>query len=193
MNELIGIYPFNLLNAILDDCYDVNLRVFLNLLSEKISVREKEVLECRFKHLMTLEETGKRFGVTRERIRQVESKGIRKLRRELTKNDGSVSLEEFKQLNLRFGRLLTILKKQQIIGSALEFDDELIFKEMSIEYLGLNVRSYNCLKRAGINTIDDLLAIDKEQLKQVRNLGRYSYNEIIERLNDFGYDYSTKE
>ncbi|MCL2753588.1 MAG: DNA-directed RNA polymerase subunit alpha [Defluviitaleaceae bacterium] len=58
--------------------------------------------------------------------------------------------------------------------------------EMSIEEMDLSVRSYNCLKRAGINTVEDLVNKTEDEMIKVRNLGRKSLEEVLHRLNDFG-------
>ena len=55
---------------------------------------------------------------------------------------------------------------------------------MSIEELDLSVRSNNCLRRAGINTVGDLITRSEEDLKKVRNLGIKSLEEIIKKLID---------
>ncbi|MCL2168904.1 MAG: DNA-directed RNA polymerase subunit alpha [Defluviitaleaceae bacterium] len=58
--------------------------------------------------------------------------------------------------------------------------------EMSIEEMDLSVRSYNCLKRAGINTVEDLVMKTEDEMIKVRNLGRKSLEEVLKRLDDFG-------
>ena len=58
--------------------------------------------------------------------------------------------------------------------------------EMTIEELDLSVRSYNCLKRAGINTIDDLISKTEEEMMKVRNLGRKSLEEVVQKLDALG-------
>ncbi len=58
--------------------------------------------------------------------------------------------------------------------------------EMTIEELDLSVRSYNCLKRAGINTVEDLINKSEEDMMKVRNLGRKSLEEVINKLNSLG-------
>lgn len=55
--------------------------------------------------------------------------------------------------------------------------------EMTIEELDLSVRSYNCLKRAGINTVEDLAGKTEEDMMKVRNLGRKSLEEVMNKLN----------
>jgi DNA-directed RNA polymerase subunit alpha len=54
--------------------------------------------------------------------------------------------------------------------------------EMTIEELDLSVRSYNCLKRAGINTVEDLTNRTEEDMMKVRNLGRKSLEEVLNKL-----------
>jgi DNA-directed RNA polymerase subunit alpha len=54
--------------------------------------------------------------------------------------------------------------------------------EMTIEELDLSVRSFNCLKRAGIDTVEDLIERSEEDMMKVRNLGRKSLEEVIQKL-----------
>lgn len=54
--------------------------------------------------------------------------------------------------------------------------------EMTIEELDLSVRSYNCLKRAGINTVQELIQKSEEDMMKVRNLGRKSLEEVQSKL-----------
>lgn len=65
--------------------------------------------------------------------------------------------------------------------------------EMSIEELDLSVRSYNCLKRAGINTVEDLANKTEEDMMKVRNLGRKSLDEVLKKMADMGLVLTTTE
>ncbi|MGB4219519.1 MAG: DNA-directed RNA polymerase subunit alpha C-terminal domain-containing protein, partial [Bacillota bacterium] len=58
--------------------------------------------------------------------------------------------------------------------------------EMTIEELDLSVRSYNCLKRAGINTVEDLTKKTEEDMMKVRNLGKKSLEEVQQKLAALG-------
>ena len=60
--------------------------------------------------------------------------------------------------------------------------------EMTIEELDLSVRSFNCLKRAGINTVEDLVNKSEDEMMKVRNLGRKSLEEVIAKLNSLGFN-----
>jgi DNA-directed RNA polymerase subunit alpha len=58
--------------------------------------------------------------------------------------------------------------------------------EITIEELDLSVRSYNCLKRAGINTVEELIKRNEEEMMKVRNLGRKSLEEVEQKLATLG-------
>ena len=65
--------------------------------------------------------------------------------------------------------------------------------EMTIEDLDLSVRSFNCLKRAGINTVEDLINKSEEDMMKVRNLGRKSLEEVVQKLNSLGFSLQKKK
>ena len=65
--------------------------------------------------------------------------------------------------------------------------------EMPIEELELSVRSYNCLKRAGIATVEDLANKSQEDMMKVRNLGKKSLDEVTNKLIALGLNFSSDE
>ena len=65
--------------------------------------------------------------------------------------------------------------------------------EMTIEDLDLSVRSFNCLKRAGINTVEDLISKSEEEMMKVRNLGRKSLEEVLAKLHSLGFSLSSND
>ena len=65
--------------------------------------------------------------------------------------------------------------------------------DMTIEELDLSVRSYNCLKRAGINTVEDLTLRKEEEMMKVRNLGRKSLEEVVGKLKSLGFSFAPDE
>lgn len=65
--------------------------------------------------------------------------------------------------------------------------------EMTIEELDLSVRSFNCLKRAGINTVEDLISRSEEEMMKVRNLGKKSLEEVIAKLRSLGFDLTAED
>lgn len=65
--------------------------------------------------------------------------------------------------------------------------------EMTIEELELSVRSFNCLKRAGISTVEDLTNKTEPEMMKVRNLGKKSLEEVIAKLHSLGLDFAKEE
>ena len=65
--------------------------------------------------------------------------------------------------------------------------------EMTIEELDLSVRAFNCLKRAGVNTVNDLINKSPEEMMKVRNLGKKSLEEVISKLESLGFNLSKEE
>jgi len=107
--------------------------------------------------------------------------------------DGSIRPEEAvslgakiltEHLNLFVG--LTDEAKDAEVMVEKEEDKKEKVLEMTIEELDLSVRSYNCLKRAGINTVQELITKTEEDMMKVRNLGRKSLEEVQEKLEELG-------
>ena len=65
--------------------------------------------------------------------------------------------------------------------------------DMTIEELDLSVRSYNCLKRAGINTVEELTQKTEEDMMKVRNLGKKSLEEVEQKLDALGLSLKQSE
>lgn len=84
-----------------------------------------------------------------------------------------------------FTNLTEIAKSTEVMKEAdTESDDRIL--DRTIEELDLSVRSYNCLKRAGINTVHDLIEKSEAEMMKVRNLGRKSLEEVKLKLIDLG-------
>ena len=67
-----------------------------------------------------------------------------------------------------------------------EDDKQQQILKMAIEEMDLSVRSYNCLKRANIHTVEDLTKKTEDDMLKVRNLGRKSLEEVIQKLDSYG-------
>ncbi len=78
-------------------------------------------------------------------------------------------------------------KKAEIMIEREETKKEKVL-EMTIEELDMSVRSFNCLKRAGIDTVEDLTNKTEEEMIKVRNLGKKSLEEVIQKLHSLGLD-----
>ena len=83
-------------------------------------------------------------------------------------------------------------KNTQIMVEKEESNKEKVL-EMSIEDLELSVRSFNCLKRAGISTVEDLTSKTISDMMKVRNLGKKSLDEVTNKLHALGLDFMTEE
>jgi DNA-binding CsgD family transcriptional regulator len=152
----------------------------------------------------TLEQVAKDFGVTRERIRQLELRAQRKLIIALKKRlvkiniDILVDLEDEKRLpgleknlivQLRtkipvLKRLITYIESlEQLIPEAVTSESLL---DQRIEVLDLSTRSYNALRRAGVDTLRDLSQRSVRELEKVRSLGHKSLMEIVHKAENLG-------
>ena len=83
-------------------------------------------------------------------------------------------------------------KKAEIMVEREETIKEKVL-EMTIEELDMSVRSFNCLKRAGIDTVEDLINRTEEDMIKVRNLGKKSLEEVIQKLHSLGLDLKREE
>jgi DNA-directed RNA polymerase subunit alpha len=115
-------------------------------------------------------------------------------------NDGSIRPDEATSLSAKilskhlalFVGLTESISDVEIMVEKEDNDGERIL-EMSIEELDLSVRSYNCLKRAGINSVAELTHKSEEDMMKVRNLGRKSLEEVKKKLNELGLGLAPSE
>lgn len=87
-----------------------------------------------------------------------------------------------------FVDLCDAMSKMNILVSK-EDDQKTKLLDMPIEDMDLSVRSYNCLKRANINTVEDLTKKSREDMLKVRNLGLKSIDEVFEKLTEYGLNF----
>ena len=152
--------------------FDGSLEYVLHSLTE----RERRVLDFRYKDGLTFEAIGKRECVTRERIRQIHAKSFRKLRHPNRLNYlkyGVSGVIARKTENAREAALASLPKPDKP-------------EDITLEELELSVRSYNCLKRAGMNTLREVSEMTFDELCHVRNLGKRSIDEICAALTNYG-------
>ncbi len=111
--------------------------------------------------------------------------------------DGSIRPDEAISLSANilnthialFVNLTDTADKVEITSDKPEEDRERIL-DMTIEELDLSVRSYNCLKRAGINTVGELVRKTEEEMMKVRNLGKKSLEEVEHKLIELGFGFN---
>lgn len=186
------------------------------VLNNTLTERERDVILLRYKEEKTLSEIAAKYGVVIERIRQVESKAIRKLKHPTRVNmillsksfiDSRISLledienrrkEQLKLLDMIvhnnevLKRVLNGSEDQNDLSLARELikDDE--FLNRKISDLDFSVRAYNCLKRGGFRTLKDFVGITEDDLMHVRNLGKRTLEEIIDVLEGYGINVERK-
>jgi len=114
--------------------------------------------------------------------------------------DGSLKADEALSLAAKvmtghleiFIDLSEATKNTQVMVEKEESKKEKVL-EMSIEDLELSVRSFNCLKRAGISTVEDLANKSEDDMMKVRNLGKKSLDEVTHKLRSLGLDFAKEE
>ena len=114
--------------------------------------------------------------------------------------DGTISAKEAVSLAARImtehlNLFVTLSQEAMDAEIMVEKDDKSREKalEMTIEELDLSVRSFNCLKRAGINTVEDLVSKSEDEMMKVRNLGRKSLEEVMAKLDSLGFKLNTDD
>ncbi|WP_026491438.1 sigma-70 family RNA polymerase sigma factor [Butyrivibrio sp. XPD2002] len=163
--------------------------------------REEKIIRLRFgiedgkKH--TLEEIGKGFGLSRERIRQLEKKGLRKLHHftRIGRIKPYVDPElEIEDILRQFADKSIIIRRPKTAAERLKEspdsqyvnEDGSISDDLPVEKLGLSDRPYNCLKRAGINTLGEICALSEEEIYKLQYFGTGSMRELVFVLGECG-------
>lgn len=146
----------------------------------ELTERERLVLLEIYREMKTLQEVAELCDITRERIRQIETKALRKLRRPRIIRWMKLgnSLYENHVAEMQTAKVKTISDLEKFADT------------VPIEELELSARLYNCLKRKGISSLGDILLASPEELMTIRNLGRKTALELIEKLDENGINYA---
>ena len=155
--------------------------------------RESSVLRKRFEDGMRLEEIGKEYNVNRERIRQIEASALRKLRRQSTARIFILGVDCVKKIDEERAAVYKQRRdqEQEIVRewARKELDPD----NIPIEDLDMSMRAFNCLNRAGYKTLGQLKGTTIEQLKEIRNLGEGTLQDIIKVAASFGIRFYSAE
>ena len=206
-------YPYNLLEDIYGERYeailDEDLKAGLDYAISTLTERQQAMLKEYYENEKTYDEIAKEVGITRERIRQVIVKALRMLRHpsrmhyikygykiasgELSRQVEERYSEEIKRLEAVYSDKVSELRQKiselDDNSKRLEYKESVDFMrslELPITDLDLSVRSYNCLVRAGIETLYELCNYTYNDLIAVRNLGRKSTEEVIAKMKEYG-------
>lgn len=198
---------YNELNLVADEEMSKRIDFVLTTLYE----REKQVLELRYNQGLTLDEVGALLNITKERVRQIECKAIRKLRhpsrlKTITEPEMCVELQNritmltklqqdsHRTLN-NLEERLKLLESEHVeelnlinqIKEKYNFNLTEVQPNLTINDVDLSVRSYKCLKGANYNKLSDIAKLSYNDLTKIRNLGINSINEIKSVLLNNGY------
>lgn len=204
-------YPYNLLDDICGEPYrgilDEDQQHGLDYVIGTLTERQQDCIKRYYDGEESLEDIGRANGVTRERIRQIIAKSLRMLRhpsrkRYITHGFDIASGALRKQAEDRHREHIEwleaeytakIAELQQKISNADSITDykqatEFV-KSMDtpIHELDLSVRSFNCLARAGIDTLGKICGLSYDELAKVRNVGRKSVEEIVAVVHANGF------
>ena len=194
--------------------FNENIKRILD--KEMFSDRERYCLMAYYKDVRNLEDIGKSLSVTRERVGQIIGKAVRKLNHSTNRdmllqgkdkfelislNEKEEIIKEFKE-KIGYDLIVEWIGNHEITEELLNVCHSVINTynnrpkgqgETPIEDLDLSVRSYNCLKRWGINTLKDLTSMTRDDMMKVRNLGKKSLKEIESKLKEIGLTFKGDE
>lgn len=183
-------YPINILNAIFDqNILKTEIEIVPTIIkdleliyNEYLTEREIYVIKMRFIKQLTLETVGTLLNVGRERIRQIESIAIRKLRRGYITNSLVYKIDDdIKNKKQELNKLKNEIEKY---NNKIQ-TRRIVTKPIHICELNFSIRTTNSLIRANIDTLEKLVkyTLNNEILK-TRSLGKKSYFEILNKLQD---------
>ena len=202
-------YPYNLIEELrlnspeldinyIEEHFEENLDFALSTLTE----REALFIDGYYRKNYTYSAMALQHNLSDARIQQIVGKAIRKLRhparscyliygKEYLEVQSNVK-QEIKELE---NKLITLKSLNAVLSEEIqkqleEHEITIPCEEMTISDLVLTIRSYNCLKRAGIKTVADLISKTEEDMMKVRNLGRKSLKEIKEKLEALGLGFN---
>jgi len=189
-HEVLWLYA--LLSDITQEPVEYTPNGILSLIRETLTDRERSIIEKRYHDEMSLNNIGREYGLTTERIRQIQVKALRKMRNPArllryssvpyTKYE-----EEFERRKAAEEQLNSVLSNSALPTDVLKRESKTPTLELHIEHLCLSTRSYNCLWRKGIKTVKDLLTLENEwDLLTIRNLGAKSADEILNAVHRLG-------
>lgn len=192
-------YPYNALAIVGLDSASISPKFvdsFDETLSSVCSEREALYIRKKFKDEMTLEEVGKEYGVTKERVRQICKYGLMKVKSKLETAKKNEEFEQTKRLVddliAKRAELVEEFKHTGVYTKGMEraFGSIMIPEPCpnptNILDLDLSLRSYNCLRRSGIETVEQLACMSRDDILGIKNMGKKCCREVVDKLREFG-------
>lgn len=195
-------YPYNLMEWLSEKFegeYEFSSASVQRMVESALTDRERRVVLARWTAPKTYEQLGKEFGITRERIRQIEAKALRKLvhpsrvlefscvsRKELAAllKEKEALAEQLERAEKRIDALIDKVEPQNKTDDSKPLVDPV--EGMDIDALDLTVRSFNCLARSGYRTVGQVICIPEQAFYHIRNFGRKSAEEVITKIHAMG-------
>ena len=183
------IWPYNLTYEIFSEIRHIDVSVFTQIIKEELREKEADVIFCYYRDGKTLDDIAGKYGLTRERIRQIKAKGVRKLRYPpRVKRYILYSYDDVAELQNKLSDLQKIVLGEDVKDAAVTEAEE-----PTTDVLNLSVRSYNCLGRYAWNKfgqkklyISQLTSMTAEEVANIRNIGKRSFMEILYALKEYG-------
>lgn len=167
----------------------------------RLTEQEYTALKLRVKDKLSLEQCGIRMNVSKSRIGQLVENGILKLKnpnisRYLYHGMHYCMIEDVDRIvkerfDTKYEKLLKLLNQvHKEVEVLTEEDENGVIKGMSVDELEFSVRTYNGLRKAGFDTVGDIIRHENEIThNRVRNIGKVSYIEIAAKMRDLGFTY----
>lgn len=186
------IWPYNLTYEIFSEIKHVDIPVFTQIIEEELHARESDVIFSYYRDGKTLDDIAVEYSVTRERIRQIKAKGVRKLkypprvkRYILYSYDDVAELQnKLLEIQIRLSELQKIVPGEDAAITEVE--------EPTIDALNLSVRPYNCLRWYAHRTlkqknlyVSQLIGMTAEEVANIRNIGKRCFMEILYALKEY--------
>ena len=147
----------------------------------QMKVRDSMILLCRYEDKMTYKEIGERFSITGERVQQLVTKGLRKLRHPMRYSYIVWGYDTYNQMLAEKRKQVARLKKEDLEKSG---DDIL---QIDLAALQLSIKTWNILNRIGIHTIGELInVLEKGQEELQIRMRKRCFSEMIYSLEELG-------
>jgi RNA polymerase sigma factor (sigma-70 family) len=176
-----------------DECYNFALST--------LTEREAQIIRYRFEEDMTLEAVGRIYNLTRDRIRQIEAKALRKLRhpdRMRIFTEGKEYIDNYQRYiaaEQAYQKKVVAARKIKLMADEVEkrlnepvTEEDINEPDVDVDIadVGFSARTFSCLKRHGIYKLYELDGYSTKELLRIRNLGTRSVEEIVRKCAEYG-------
>lgn len=174
-------YPYNLIRKVIGPITDIEnvwLKKFNDLVHYTLTNQEGTIIHLYYYGHLTLAEVAEKLNLSKSRVTQIRDKAITKLRHQKYKYYVPTIIDAYENKITDLKKLLEIKRHPKTIRP--------IENDILIDDLDLSVRTFNCLRRYGIAYLSEITSMTENKLKQIHNMGRYSVQEIKDKLAEYG-------